>query len=702
MEEELLNEEKLEIENPNEIIEIEENEEIPTTQYDLNDFAEKVEDTSKKKEKKPSKWSKLTKKQRVIIIASIVLVLLIIIVVLLYFFVFKKDDKKPAKKNEPTVIIEKDNYKYEDGKLVFINNAKEEIGEYECTNKNEDLCYVAYYSSEDNFDIAKKVYEDKTEVKNRSDILFENYVFIYDDIKKEKGEVILYNIKENKTEGKYSLVKEVSSDKAIVKKNDKYGLLSFTNNGINEELKLNYEYLGFIENGKYLITSSNRNYKLIDFTGEDVSKSVPGEIKNYDDNNLSVKIGGDYYIYDYQGKRLVDVKYDYIRFVDSYILGIDNKKLYIRDKDGSIMNGEGIRIDSNDYNTKLIFNDDLRQTGKEEAFSAVVNGNTMRLEYDEEYLNVNLNEGNFNKNLSYINYFAGKLYFYSDEAKTKLLGTYQCSYANAVDEETTSLEYCFVAKEKNIFKKDDKDILNGYLPIYNNRYVFISDTKSPNSNDNIILYDLETSKKMATYKEVDSGYHNGDENVTFADTAGTLAITYSIKNSSYGLINIASKSIKTIIPFVDDYGNTNTEVKMLGENLLFKRNDGTYHLYTNKGVEITSKVTTKNEIIEYKDNYLVVKNDKNKYVIYSLDGKIVSDELNYVILDKNFYVGVDKDDYVGVYKYTDPKRINELANETDGKDYKMEVNYEIINNGKTVVLYNTEDNQKNSIEVNIE
>ena len=84
MEEEILEEIN---NNANEIVEIDENEEISNTQYDM----EQVNIPKSKKEKKPSKWSKLDKKKKIIIIVSIVIVLLVIVGVILYFLVFKKD-----------------------------------------------------------------------------------------------------------------------------------------------------------------------------------------------------------------------------------------------------------------------------------------------------------------------------------------------------------------------------------------------------------------------------------------------------------------------------------------------------------------------------------------------------------------------------------------------------------------------------------
>ena len=150
MEEEILEEIN---NNANEIVEIDENEEISNTQYDM----EQVNMPKSKKEKKPSKWSKLDKKKKIIIIVSIVIVLLVIVGVILYFLVFKKDNTVDKSK-DPVVVIEKDNYRYEDGKLIFIDKDKNELGSYTCENKSENLCYVANYSNEDSFDSFRSIF----------------------------------------------------------------------------------------------------------------------------------------------------------------------------------------------------------------------------------------------------------------------------------------------------------------------------------------------------------------------------------------------------------------------------------------------------------------------------------------------------------------------------------------------------------------
>lgn len=672
MEEEILKEiEETENNKPaNEIVEIDENEEITNTQYDMEKVTPKKDE---KKSKKPSKWSTLSKKTKIIIIVSIILVL-IIAIVLIYFLVLKKDNNK-NENNDPVVVIEKDNYKYEDGKLIFIDKDKKEIGSYDCTNKNENLCFVAYFSNEDNFDVNKKVYESGLPINIRTDIIKDKYVFIYDDETKEKGNVILYDMSSNKKLEEYSLVKEVKDNYVIVKKDNDYKLISL-DSSLEDAIKTTYDYMGYIEDTNYLVVASNGNYKLIDFDDKDVSKTVPGNIMSFDDKNISVKVSNEYYVYDYSGKVVVNDKYDYIRFANNYIIAASGKKLFVYDVNGNRMNIEGIRITSDSYNTKLIFNDNLRQVGKEEAFNVVVSNNIMRIEYGEDYTKINLSDGIVSKNIPYISYFGDKLYFYSDEEKSNLIGSYKCEYANDIDESTKELQNCFIAKESNIFTPD-KEVKNGYLPIYNNNYVFISDTKSPNANDNIILWDLKNNKKLATYKSVDAGFHDTENTVNFITTGGTQVVAKNTSDS-YGLINIQTSKVNGIIPFKDqdDAKLINVSFKLLQDNYLVKRSDETYHLYNKKGNEIASKVSTKYEIVEYKYNHLKVKNS-DKYLIYDLNGKIVSDEFKNIFMENNFYLSIDSSNILHVFKYENKKDL--MSEEVTINDIEKDLNYEVKN-----------------------
>ena len=705
LEDDILNEiKKNEEENKdkNEIVEIDENEEITNTQYDMPEVTDTEDKKKKKKEKKakgPSKWSQLSKKQKIIIIVSGVVVLLIIIGLLLWFLVFKKDKEEPKKNEEPLVIVEKDNYRYEDGKLVFIDENKNELGEYDCTNKDEELCYVAYYSNEDEFDVAKSVYENSVPVDFRSDIINNNFVFIYDNTEKEDGNVFLYDINAKEVSDEYSLVKEVNESSVIVKDlEDNYGVLSFSDDEINTLIDFDYDYLGYILESTALVGANNNNYVLIDLEGDQISKNIPGEIKNFDSTNISVKIDGSYYIYSYQGVRLSEEEYDYIRFVDSYIITAKNRRLYVFDKDADPMTMEGIRISSNDYNTELVFNEDLVQTGKKEAFDAYINGKTLRIEYDEEYYDVNLNEGEFSKNQEFYSYFQGKLYFYADAEKTEAIGSYACNYANSIDASTTDLTNCFIAKESNIFKNTTSPAL-GYLPIFNKRFVFIADTSAPGANDNIILYDLEDNKKLATYKEVDTGFYQNEQKINFVESAGTIVLAKNTSDS-YGLINIGSTSVSGVIGFKSDDNATNSEVYMLDNNIVMKRSDGTYHLYKTNGEEITENIKTTNEIVDYKGDYILVKS-KDNYLIYKLDGTIMSSEYKYIALEENYYISVDKDNNIGVYNFKDSKvnLAKDLNIKIDGKDCANEIKYGL--NGNVLVLTYTFNGKNEVVEINL-
>jgi hypothetical protein len=694
MEEEILEEIN---NNANEIIEIDENDEISNTQYDM----EQVNIPNGKKEKKPSKSGN---KKKIIIIISVVFIILVSAFLFVYFLILRKDST-PDKPKDPVVVIEKDNCRYEDGKLIFIDKDKNELGSYICENKSENLCYVANFSNEDDFDSFKRVYENGLPINNRTDILLDNYVFVYDNMKKENGNIALYDINKEKVLDTYNLVKEVKDNKVIYKKDNKYGLIEVNDNEVKDVIQNSYDYMGYIEDTNALVVSNNSNYYLIGFDGIELTKSVPGAIKTFDDNKLSVKVGSSYYVYGYDGKMIVDKAYDYIRFVDNYAIAADGKKLYVFDKDGSPMNMDGVRISSNSYNTKLIFNDNLRQVGKEEAFNVSVTDKTMRIEYDEEAARINLNEGAFNKTLEYVSYFEGKLYFYSDSEKTELLGSYACNYANGVSEGDEALGNCFIAKESNIFKSGDK-IDNGFLPIFNKRYVFIADTKTPNTNDNIILWDLKDKKKLATYKSVDAGFHDITNVIDFVDTAGTLVIAKSSEDDAYGVINITQSSIKGFIPFrkKDDDDKViakNVSFKVLDNYYLFKQDDDTYHLYDKNGKELTKNITTKYEIVKYKDGYLMVKNNE-KYLIYDKDGKIISNEYKNIIMENKFYITIDSDNIVGVFKYDSKDDLTSSLEEKiriDGIDISKELTYSLKNDLLKITY--TNDGNTTSVDINV-
>ena len=89
------------------------------------------------------------------------------------------------------MVIEKDNYKYVDGKLIFLDINEREIGSYECTNKNDQECFVSKIDySLDKFDRIKNVNESGIELDKTSQIYYDDFVFVTDGAKS-----FLYSIK---------------------------------------------------------------------------------------------------------------------------------------------------------------------------------------------------------------------------------------------------------------------------------------------------------------------------------------------------------------------------------------------------------------------------------------------------------------------------------------------------------------------------
>lgn len=666
MEEEILEEINKNNESSNEIIEINEIEE----ESRINENVEELLDNkvSVKKEKKPSKWHNLSKKQKILIIGGIVFLLLLVISLLLYFLVFKKGEKEQTKKpHEPLVIVEKDNYRYEDGKLILKNADKKELGEYECTNQDEDKCYVAYYYDEDKFDVLKKVYEDGTTLENRSDILLDRYAFIYDNKDKLNEQVVLYDISEKKVIEKYKYVKELKDNLVIVKNDqEKYGILKISEEGITPLVDFAYDYLGYITDRDKIVAMNNLDYYLLDMSGNKVTKNIPGEIKNFDDKYLSVLIDKEYYIYDYNGIKAIDKKFDYIDFNSGYVTVVLTNKAYVYDNELNALNIEGIKLSNKNYVPKVTFDKDKKEIKREQAYTIMVNKDNVSVEYSEnEYKLLNIYEGKLSSKQEYISYYDGVLYIYSDKEKNNLLGSYTCSNKNVVEESTTEYTSCYIAHEKALLNRGKDTSKIGYLPIYNNRYVFIQDGI-------INLWDLKGNTKKANYTEVDAGYYNNENKVNFVETANNLVMAKSSKSNNYGLIRIENSSITGVLPF------ENESISYLKENLLVKKGDGSYNLVKTNGDKITTKGTNY-EITDYNSKYMVVKGNDN-FMVYTFSGSMIpTSNLKYIALYEEFFVGITNSNVLEIHKYDETKEVKEegpkvLYTKDLSKSYNLKFN----------------------------
>ncbi len=642
---------------------VERNKAVEDTLYD----EDKVEVTNdeivvspNKKNKKPKNkfsFKKLTKKQKIIFIVSISLILIAIVFVILYFAVLKPK-KAPKKDNTPSVVIEKDNYIYNDGTLTFLSKDDKKLGNYECENKDEEKCFVANYANENNTDLPKYLDENEEVLNRRSQIYNDNYVFVQD------GEVIyLYDISKKEKIGEYKLIKIGETQKKVVAykdKDDKYGLLDLTNENKNLTNTL-YDYIDIYKIDNAFIAKNNNESFLINSNGDTISKKMNCEIKSFSDKYIFC---GEY-LYDYNLNKVLPDSYDYININSDYIFALNGKKMIVFDSKLNKLNEDPYKIKTNDYYTKYIFDKDNNLKNTKKAFEYSVNGSTLTIKYEDITKNINVNEGVINNKYDYVSYFDGILYFYLDEDKTNLIGSYTCKNKNNVTSENDEYKNCFVANETNIINET-----KGYLPIFNSSYVFINDTKD---GKNIInLYDLKNGKIVSEYNQVDTGL--ASEKITHATSLNSLIVCQNTQNG-YGVITFGASGPSGLIAFNDNKNDDNSTGKTIKisilKDYLYVQREKANLLYDKIGNEIAR---SKFEITDYHANYILVK-DNDKYLVY-LKGVIISKEGKFIKLYDNYFVLIDNDNKLNIYSYTDGKK-ELLENSLTINNKSLESSYEI-------------------------
>ena len=353
------------------------------------DFEEKTEPTTgkekKNKEKKDnifkrfSNWFKGLDKKRKIIFISVSSLVFLLIVGLVVFLILS--NKKEEVKED--VVFESENYKYDNGTLIFLDNDKE-IGKYECTIKDKDKCFVAYLDNEkDTFDHITNVDKDDKTIDKRSQIYFKKYVFINDDNK-----VILYNIKDKKSEEKLTSVKAYDTEENYVvvsDKDKKYGVILFKDDSYEYQINAYYDYLGIVDTKNLLLVSkTGEKERIIDINNKQLSKEFNASIKSANKAYISaVSNGKKYNLYSYNYEELLS-GYDYISFHDEYIGLVKDSKLYFVDENLNKMNEEGIKLTSNNYNLVNKYNKSNKLVSSDVSYKVTINKDNLSVDFGEE------------------------------------------------------------------------------------------------------------------------------------------------------------------------------------------------------------------------------------------------------------------------------------------------------------------------------
>lgn len=603
----------------NEIIEIDNSESIKNPEEKVAFEEPKPLETIKKEHKSlKEKWINLDpKKRRAIIILSVIL-LLVIFAVVIYFVFFKKEEVKEPE--EETVILEKDNYRYENGNLLFLDKSDRVIGEYECTNKDPEKCLTmkADYSL-DTLERVISTYENGDEIVKSSQIYLDKYVFITDG--KESN---LYDIKSKKKLLNIKNYKVYGTDRNLVviaNEDEKYGLIEINDEGYNYLIRPSYDNLGIVSTKNiFLVALDKDKTYLIDKEGKKISSNISGTIKTASDKYIVVLKNKTYNLYSYDNEELIS-DYDYIGLNDDLISLVKNNRLYLRDNDLNKLNEDGIRLSNSDYVRKYIYDNDNKLKETKKSYDIAVQDNIAMVTVDSDIKNINILEGKVSKNYDYLSYYDGKLYFYNDEEKDDVLGTYTCKNKNEITNADSKLEKCMILTT-----------IDGYTGIYNNNIVLLYDNN--NSDTIYTIYSLKDKAVKGTYSYleiVNSGEINSNIKHIGTSTSYLIAQTNTGNNKgNYGVLEINTEKIKGKIAF--DYQS----IKKENDYYLFKNLQGLISIY-NKSF---SKISNDFAYIELLDKYYVgIIN--NKLNVYSYLNKNNFLEKDIDVTDNKYEISVD-------------------------------------------------------------
>lgn len=608
-------------------------------------------------------WQKRSKKQKILFLGGIFVVCILIVIGI--FFLIKNLNKKEEIPKKPEVIVQEENYRYENGILVFFNSNKEEIGRYTCENQNEELCFVSYYSPEDDFDVEKKVYENNSPILNRSVIIENTYVFVNDNPRREDEKIKVYNMKTSSSSSVYKSVKRVENNQYILKnENNLYGLVEFNNGEILTKMDFIYNYLGFIPNEKkyYISTQNDRNF-VMDETGKNISKAIEGKIKNLNSQFIKVLLdNGKYEVVNYNNQSLFRENYDYVELYEDYVALVKDSKLYLRFYDKNKLNEDAILLSSDDYVKTSIYDENNTLKETKEAFYIEEDGEiiTVAVNSNNGFASKTINkmEGTLNKSLRNINYFDGKLYIYSNTEKTDLLGSYPCSNKNNISKGDKNLKNCSLAQD-TVFEDNDYEIPGsvGTIPIFNQRFVFINDNPDlvNETNETVVLYDLKKNTTLGKYREVNTYSYTGTKDITFS-TVTDLQVVAKNQSGNFGVIKINLTDITGHIGF--NY----SEMEKLRDYYVAKDANGYLLLSNNNGASLTSAIPYK--IRNYGKEYVKIIHNGN-YYIYDFKGKQINKEgMKYIELYDQYFAGVDNNNKLGIYTYKDTDKNILSGNET--------------------------------------
>lgn len=263
--------------------------------------------------------------------------------------------------------------------------------------------------------------------------------------------------------------------------------------------------------------------------------------------------------------------------------------------------------------------------------------------------------------------FQGRLYFYERDT---LLGTYVCEHA----------EYCSYAKETY----DDVSYAiashaveeDATVPVIDGRYVFLTDAATEDT-DEVILYDLQTSKTVTRYQAV-KNYGIGTE--------GHYVF---VKNNlgKWGIIQLQKSGHRVALPFEYDFigllDDVNEEGVLKADSLVVSN----HNLWSIIGIDGIAKLKDyKATIVSFTDTMVISKEDNLYYVTDYQGTRILPDGYTSLSFTGNYINVIDTNNQFYVCDSTTRVLISNMYPKAEGDIFTSRVEGQkliIIKNGMT-------------------
>ena len=379
----------------------------------------------------------------------------------------------------------------------------------------------------------------------------------------------------------------------------KYGLIEITEEGYEYLIRCSYDNLGIVNSDlAYLVAQDKDEHYIVDSTGKKLSKNINADISSVNDKYIVAVQNKTYNLYSFEYEELLS-DYDYISLHDGVIALIKSNRLYLVNADLNKLHEDGIRLENQDYVKKYVYDENNKLVETKKSYEIELKDNKAIITIGKDVKEINLAEGEASSKLNYMSYFDGKLYFYSDEEKDDVIGTYTCTNKNNLVNSESTLDNCSLYSNEN-----------GISGIYNNEFVFIYDNDSKD-DAKYYLYNIKEKKTKGTYSSI--------EIVNNSEMSSNIKQNYT--SSSFVIAKSAT-----------------------GDN---KGNYGVLEINSEK---VAGKVGFKYEsITKVKDYYLLINIDKS-YSIYNTSFKKISNEFDYIEIFDKYYVGIT-DNKLNVYAY---------------------------------------------------